>query len=240
MTLARRRMSMRGLLRHLPEHEGPGFTRYGLPWQPLTPAPAPGDDGDALSAAAASSATGWALFADDAGVTLVLPPFPVERAHEAGGMDRAPLEELLARRRLIGVFLLRLGGFTCGVLDGATVVASKTDQRFVKNRNRKGGQSQRRFERIREKQVHELFGKACAEAAALFAPHERALEHVFLGGDRLTVGAFRKECRYFDRFGARLMARLLPVAGDPRRASLDAMPREIWSSEVIEVIHGHA
>jgi hypothetical protein len=28
------------------------------------------------------------------------------------------------------------------------------------------------------------------------------------------------------------MARLLPVAGDPRKSSLEAMPREIWSSDV--------
>ena len=70
-----------------------------------------------------------------------------------------PLVELLERKRCVGVFLLRLGGFSVGLLRDGYVVDSKTDRRFVKNRHRKGGQSQRRFERIREKQIHELFGE---------------------------------------------------------------------------------
>jgi len=44
--------------------------------------------------------------------------------------------------------------------------------------------------------------------------------------------AFRKVCPYFDRFGDRLRARVLPITGDPRHASLEALPREIWSSDV--------
>ena len=62
--------------------------------------------------------------------------------------------------------------------------------------------------------------------------YEDEIEHVFFGGDRLTLLAFRKECSYFERFGDRVMKRILPVQGDPRRASLDAMPVEIWSSDV--------
>ena len=133
------------------------------------------------------------------------------------------------------MLLLRLGGFSVGFFRGTALVDSKTDQRFVKNRHRKGGQSQRRFDRIREKQVDELFGKACETARETLAQYEAEIEHLFFGGDRHTLQAFHKECSYFERFGARVMQRVLPVPGDPRRASLDAIPREVWSSEIYVV-----
>ena len=163
---------------------------------------------------------------------LVAPPFPIDVARDANAIDPAPLAGLLDRRRSYAVFLLRLGGFSVGFFRGDSLVDSKTDQRFVKNRHRKGGQSSRRFERIREKQIDELFDKACAAARDRLAPYESEIEHVFLGGDRRTLQAFRKVCTYFDSFGARLMPRVLHVPGDPRKATLEAMPREVWSSDV--------
>ncbi|MBI5287620.1 MAG: hypothetical protein HY873_01470, partial [Chloroflexi bacterium] len=108
-------------------------------------------------------------------------------------------------------------------------------RRFVKNRHRKGGQSQRRFDRIREKQVHELFGMACEDARATFTPYESEIEHLFLGGDRQALIAFRKQCDYFERYGPRLMSRPLHIPGDPRKASLAAVPREAWASTMYHV-----
>ena len=122
-----------------------------------------------------------------------------------------------------------------GLFRGETLVDAKTGQRFVKNRHRKGGQSQRRFDRIREKQTFELFGAVCETAREKFDPHEREIEHVLFGGDRRTLMAFRKQCTYFERYGERVMERVLPVPGDPRRAQLERMPREIWSSELYVV-----
>ena len=56
------------------------------------------------------------------------------------------------------------------------------------------------------------FDKACETAREKLTPYERELDHVLLGGDRLTLLAFRKVCRYFDeRLGAKLLSRVLPV-----------------------------
>ena len=165
---------------------------------------------------------------------LIAPPFAVAESVDYSEVYARPLIELLERPRSYAVFLLRLGGFSVGFFRGASLVASKTDQRFVKNRHRKGGQSQRRFERIREKQIDELFDKACTTARETLSPYDSEIEHVFLGGDRGTIAAFRKDCSYFERFGERLMARVLHVPGDPRRATLESMPREVWSSDTWE------
>lgn len=230
----RSRLGRSALLKRLPAAGPEGSSLFVPPGATLPPIALPAEDSDALADFVAGSTTGVAAFVARARVMVVAPPFPIEAREEYGCIEPAPLIEALERRRTVGVFLLRLGGFSTGVFRGDALVASKTDQRFVKNRHRKGGQSQRRFERIREKQVHELFGKACEEARATIGPYEAEVQHVFLGGDRRTLQAFRKECDYFERFGDRLMARLLPAPGDPRLAMLASMPREIWSSDVWE------
>jgi hypothetical protein len=233
-------MARRVLPTRLPDDGSRGFTSYSL----SRTAPAvdesavPPDVAAAIAELAGESATGSALYlrADDA--ILVLPPFPIVESIAYSEIWTRPLAALLEQPRVVAAFLLRLGGFTCGVFRNEALVDSKTDRRFVKNRHRKGGQSQRRFDRIREKQVHELFEKACEEAREKLGPYEDEIEHVFLGGDRLTLLAFRKECSYFERFGERLLPRILPVPGDPRKTSLDALPREIWSSDVYRIAWG--
>jgi hypothetical protein len=233
MTIEKLHVSKQRLLAMLPDDGAPGRAVYVVPGAAVEP-PRGIDAHDAqqIADAVTSSKTGGVLFQHPGGVMLVAPPFAVERGEMFDAVRIGPLVELLERRRSYAVFLLRLGGFAVGFFRGDALVDSKVDQRFVKGRHRKGGQSSTRFARIREKQVHELFAKACETAESKLAPHEREIEHVFLGGDRRTLQAFRKECAYFDRFGERVMARLLPAHGDPRLAMLEAMPREVWASEV--------
>lgn len=229
-------LTRRQLLRRLPDSGEPGSAAYRRPGgkPPLDRLALDRDAADRLAETAAESATGSVLLASPDGgpVMLVVPPFPVEIDEDYSEQYTQPLIELVERERVVAVMLLRLGGFSVGVFRGGTLLDSKTDQRFVKNRNRKGGQSQRRFERIREKQIHELFGKVCAESRERLDPYESEIQHVLFGGDRHTLQAFRKECTYFERFGERLLPRVLPVAGNPRRDSLNAMPAEVWSSTV--------
>jgi hypothetical protein len=231
--MERLHLTRRQLASRLPDGGAPGWTAYatahGMPEFGANDIDA--DTARDLSDIATESDTGSVLFVERARMMLVVPPFPVEVADAWSEIHLGPLRELLSRERVVGAFLIRRGGFTMGVFRGAYLVDSKTDRRFVKNRHRKGGQSSRRFERIREKQVSELFAKACGEAREKFEPYEGEIEHVFFGGDRLTLQAFRKECSYFERFGERVRQRVLHVPGDPRRESLDGLPGEIWSSE---------
>ena len=227
-------MSRQHLLASLADDGLPGFTRYALPGDAQDPPAWLSDEaGDAFTKAARESPTGSVLFEEDHGAMLVLPPFAVEQAIESQVIEQAPLAELLERPRAYAAVLLRRGGYTMGFFRGDYLVASKTDRRFVKNRHRKGGQSQRRFDRIREKQVHELLKKACEDGRTTLEPYAPEIEHLYFGGDRLAVKELREECAYFDRtFGKKIEGRLLPVVGDPRRASLDGVPREVWMSDV--------
>jgi hypothetical protein len=228
--LARSRLPLQRLLAVLPPEGSAGATSYSLPGETPGLPPLDAETAALFEDAGRASPTGSATFAFDGTVLLAVPAHPIAAPLTSGTVLAAPLVDLIERPRVFVAFLLRFGGFACGVFHGDKLIASKVGQRFVKNRNRKGGQSQRRFERIREKQVHELFAKACGAFAETVAAHESRVERVFLGGSRQTLVAFRKECAHLGRFD--VSARLLNVPGEPRRASLDAIPRDLRTLDV--------
>ena len=112
------------------------------------------------------------------------PPFP---PLPAGTRDAAGLLEHVRRERVVGVLLVRLGGFAAGVFAGRRLVSSKVGTRNVHGRHRAGGQSQRRFERRREGQARVALEAAADVAARILLPHRADLEALVLGGDRRAV-----------------------------------------------------
>jgi len=152
MAYDRRRVPRQRLAAHLPADGSAGSSHYYRAGSP--PALVLDDD---LREVAEASDTGSVLFLTGDSTTLVVPPFPLTSDLRYEEIKLAPLLAAVDPSRACAVFLLRLGGFAIGVFQGEELIDSKVDQRFVKNRHRKGGQSQRRFERIREKQIDELF-----------------------------------------------------------------------------------
>ncbi|HEY7293754.1 MAG TPA: Vms1/Ankzf1 family peptidyl-tRNA hydrolase [Dehalococcoidia bacterium] len=178
--------------------------------------------------------TGALLLLGEPRSWLVAPPYSLTAALHAPGAHTEPLRELLALTPCIAAVLLRLGGWAIGVYQGDTLLQSRNDARFVKNRHRKGGQSQRRFDRIREKQVHELFGDLCAEAETRLAPWLGKLDYVAYGGDRHTVQAALKVCHFLRELPCPVLPRFLTVP-EPRHETLQRLPALLSASHVVTV-----
>ena len=122
------------------------------------------------------------LTASDGAVLELDPPFPpLEQPGFAGLLAH------VRRERVVGVLLVRLGGHAAGVFSGRRLVASKVDNRFVKGRHKKGGSSQRRFERRREEQARMALEQAADTAARVLLPHKADLDALVLGGDRAAL-----------------------------------------------------
>ncbi|MDE2861092.1 MAG: Vms1/Ankzf1 family peptidyl-tRNA hydrolase [Chloroflexota bacterium] len=187
---------------------------------------------DSLAAAITNSGTGAVMFwsADD--VHAVLPPFPVEAAAEFDGWDTGPLMTLLDRHRTVLVLLLRLSGFAVGVFEGERLVQSKIGSRFVKARHKKGGSSSGRFARRREGQARALMDKAAETFQAQAEVYDGSFDHLLLGGDRMTLLAFRKRCTYLERLESIRLPRVLNV-DDPKLETLRTLPRLIYTSRVV-------
>ncbi|HEX3455492.1 MAG TPA: acVLRF1 family peptidyl-tRNA hydrolase [Gaiellaceae bacterium] len=171
---------------------------------------------------------------ETSGETLVVrTPFPLGHEAEYDVVRVAPLLDEIAEDHLVGVVLVRLGGYAVGVLDGERLVASKVGQRLVHGRHRAGGSSANRFRRRREEQARALLLDAGETVGRVLEPFRERLEAVALGGDRTAVRRMielRPELEWLDGLA---LSRFLTVP-DPRQAVLDRIAYDVYAVEIDE------
>ena len=136
-------------------------------------------------------------------------------------LDGDLVTHALAPRR-VGVLLVRLGGYACGVFDGDRLAVSKVGSRPVHGRNAAGGQSQQRFARRREGQARVALQAAADTVARVLVPHAASLDAVVLGGERTAVDEVLAD-RRLEALRPLVTGRLLDVP-DPRLKVLQTAP----------------
>lgn len=183
--------------------------------------------------AAARSEMGAALFWRSDQTYLVLPPFPLSEEYIADGHDIEPLRSLLSQDFLIALILIRLGAYSIGVCRGMELITSKTGTGLVHARHKKGGSSQARFARHREKQIEQFLIRVCGHVREHIEPYARSLDYVVYGGARTTILLFRKQCAFVSQFDDRILRMLLDIP-EPRQAVLERAVSTVWSTDVIE------
>jgi hypothetical protein len=166
------------------------------------------------------------------------PPFP----HPGEGAGpRLPDPEAAAAAmaahaaadRIVGVLLVRLGGYAVGVFAGSPpqLVSSKTGSRPVHGRSAAGGWSQHRFARRRENQAATALRAAADAAASIFGPYGTdGLDAVVLGGDKRSAAGLREDARLAPYLN-RAVGRFLTVP-DPRLTVLRDTPREFGAIRI--------
>ena len=177
------------------------------------------------------SDTGMALFIGEGRALAICPPFPLVDDITRSGFVSSPLIRLLENDYLVGIILLRLGRYAVAVLKGQRLVATKTAGRYMKNRHRAGGQSQRRFERSRERLIRELYDKTCETARDVFAPYEKSIDHILLGGENSTLSGLTERCGLMREMQPKILSRRLAV-DRPDKKTLNNIAFEAWKSRV--------
>ena len=202
---------------------------------------ASGDEGQswlthlsALGPTVAGSDTGLGGLRAGAEALVVIPPFPILDDHLTPTWDIAPLLALPAADYTVGVVLLRLGRYLVAVYHGNRVLSSKTDTRYVKGRHHAGGTSQKRFQRIREGQIHRLYDKACTVVEGQFAPYSQQLDYILLGGERFTLNGFLRECPYLEQYRGIILGRRLNIR-HPKHDTLEQVAGMLRESLVYHI-----
>ncbi len=134
-------------------------------------------------------AGGAATFEREGEVLTVRPAFGMAHEMTYDRVRCAPCIEALERDAVVGVLLVRLGGYAAAVFVGDRLESSKVGSRLVHARHRAGGSSANRFRRRREEQAAALHEAAAATAVRILVPWLDRLEAVVLGGDREAVKA---------------------------------------------------
>ncbi len=100
-----------------------------------------------------------------------------------------PLEKLIEEEDVYGLLLIDRRECTIGFLIGSRIEMAAYMSSRVPGKHKKGGQSQRRFERLTEIAAHEWFVKAGEKASKLFLEKDK-LKGVLVGGPGPTKREF--------------------------------------------------
>lgn len=103
-----------------------------------------------------------------------------------------PLEQMLLEKEIYGLLLIDRRECTVGILKGNRVELLKYMTSQVPGKHGRGGQSQRRFERLTELAAHEWFVK-CGEQASKIFQSEENIKGIFVGGPGPTKQYFVHE-----------------------------------------------
>jgi len=179
------------------------------------------------------SETGAIVFWGSSQRYLVLPPFPITEKYFAQGYDVARLRSLLKRDFMVALILVRLGAYAIGLCQGESLIISKVGTGLVHGRHKKGGSSQQRFQRHREKQIEYFLDRVCGHAQERLEPQARTLDYIVYGGARTTILSLQKRCSFLRQFDTRILPPLLDIP-EPRKAVLETAVGRVWSSNVIE------
>jgi hypothetical protein len=199
----------------------------------LVPAKLPGDIVRSVAEAAEKSPTGSVLFWGQQYKALLRPPFPLTESPVFYGYNGEIVRSMLSSDYTIVLLLVRLGMYSIGVFKGEQLLSSKSGTGLVHSRHKKGGSSQHRFERHREKQIEYFFTRVCGHIRDQVEPYLDTLDYVRYGGEHITINSFRKQCHFVKRLDNHVIESLLGVR-DPKRATLQAAIEETWSSKITE------
>jgi hypothetical protein len=231
---------MLALLHELEAEPGPAKSLYLPPaldagekekllWQVVEPDALLSDVVDLAS----DSTTGVVLFWGVARKLLVLPPFPIREKYLAFGYDVEPVCSMLQSELRVALILVRMGAFAIGVCRGEELVLSKVGSGLVHARHKKGGSSQKRFQRRQDNEVDAFIKRVCGHVRERLEPRVKEIDYVVYGGGREAILLLRKECRFLHQFDGCLLPPLLDIPS-PRKTVLEAAVSRVWSSHLIE------
>ena len=121
------------------------------------------------------------------------PPDPIVtyRYHCDSSFFLNPLEDMLADKKTFGLIVLDRREATIGVLKGKQVEAIKHLTSSVPGKQRKGGQSSRRFQQLRLIAIHDFYKRIGESATEAFLQIDRKdLEGILIGGPSPTKEEF--------------------------------------------------
>lgn len=179
---------------------------------------------------------GWMLQAEDRTRAFVEAPtwLVVEAGDGVLGPPEQPRAILGALRTtpLVGVLLLRRGGYAVALLHGDQVVAQKVGTRHVHGRTAAGGWSQQRYARRRANQADEIAAAAGRHAQELIGPRAAELDVLVTGGDRsLLTAALTGPGGLLTTRGPSLPTAPIAV-GAPTRQVLAAVPDRVLAVSI--------
>jgi len=124
------------------------------------------------------------------------------------------LEEIIEEKDVYGLIIIERDETTIGILRGSQVEVLDNFMSYIPGKHHKGGQSQRRFERIIEQMVEEFYKKVAERVKELLEPYlqEKKLKGIIVGGPGYSKKDFIKGDYLDHRFKSLVLPQLIDVS----------------------------
>lgn len=119
-------------------------------------------------------------------------PKPVESFEYHCGSEflTEELEDLFLDQRKYGLIAIDLNFVKIGWLEGTRISEEWSKESMIHSKHSAGGQSQARFERVREKQINEFFNTIAEKAKSIFYEERHDIDGLIIGGTSHTIDKF--------------------------------------------------
>jgi len=155
-------------------------------------------------------------------------PFPFSKKDCKSIED---IEKILKKDLTLGLLFYELGSWVTGIIEYKKVLSSKRGSRYVKGKHKAGGQSQRRFERNREKWIESLQNKVLEDIKNFMLPEKKKIDYFICLGDIHSLNNFINNTNLKNLFGEKIIFKKSNLKNYTSKTILKAASN-LWSSRI--------
>ncbi|TFG14458.1 peptide chain release factor 1 [Candidatus Thorarchaeota archaeon] len=123
---------------------------------------------------------------------IVVPPMPISQFNYVCGreFDTSELEAMTVPKSLVVIVLIEGGKVTIGYLRGKSIELVRDEDFYIIGKTRAGGQSAKRYQRIRDEKIHEFYKYVANMLEELLVENIDNVDAIVLGGNTIRAQEF--------------------------------------------------
>ncbi|MHA1771680.1 MAG: peptide chain release factor aRF-1 [Candidatus Thorarchaeota archaeon] len=156
---------------------------------------------------------------------IVIPPAPVAQFLYICGreFDTSELEDMVKPKSLVVIVLIEGGKVTIGYLRGKHIELVRDEDFYIIGKTRAGGQSARRYQRIRDEKMQEFFKHVGKLLSDLLLDNIDNVDAIVLGGNTIRAQEFLEKGDLDYRIREKIVDTIIPVSVVDETGLLQAM-----------------
>ncbi|MHA1216346.1 MAG: peptide chain release factor aRF-1 [Candidatus Thorarchaeota archaeon] len=156
---------------------------------------------------------------------IVVPPTPISQFLYICGREFVTdeLEEMTKPKSLVVIVLIEGGKLVVGYLRGKHIELVREEDFYIIGKTRAGGQSARRYQRIRDEKMQEFFKHVAKVLADLLLDNIDNVDAIVLGGNTIRAQEFLEKSDLDYRIREKIVDRIIPVSVVDETGLLQAM-----------------
>ncbi|TXT55175.1 MAG: hypothetical protein BAJATHORv1_40084 [Candidatus Thorarchaeota archaeon] len=187
---------------------------------------------------------------------IVVPPAPISQFIYLCGKEfiTEELEDMVQPKSLVVIVLIEGGKLTIGYLRGKSIELVRDDDFYIIGKTRAGGQSAKRYLRLREERMDAFFKHVAKTLNELLVENAENVDAIVLGGNTIRAQEFLERGDLDYRLREKVVETIIPVSVIDETGLYQAMKeasrllreteiyaeREMWESFMQDLMKGHS